>query len=274
MPSPDASRAPDSKSCRSRPRPGRRGFLRRTGLAFGSLGSLSSLAGCFDSRAPSDAAAVEAVEASLDALDDVDGYTVDIGGRVEGRARGETVTASLDGEQRVDETERRAHALVEADDDREELYVEDATVYEQCGFSHYSNVDDAWYPAETDADWREATLLGSQAELLDISEVYDRGTETRTEGEARVVEFAPAPDEYHEYQRRVGVDDEDIQSPDSVTLTQWLVDDRPVRMRSEVERGSLFGPTVEEEITHDVTYGPVSIELPEIVEDEEGCPEP
>lgn len=271
MPSADTSTAEPTDA--EPPRPGRRRFLGRTGLAFASLATASGLAGCFDRREPNDPEAVEAVEASLDALEGVEGYTVDIGGSVEGRARGETVTASLDGEQRVDETARRAHAFVEADDEREELYFDDGTVYEQCPFSRYVNVDDAWYPAETGVDWRDATLLAAQEVLLDISKVYDRGTETRPEGRARVVEFAPDADEYHRYQRRVGLDDENIQTPDSVTLTQWLVDDRPVGVRSEVERGSLFGPSVEEDIRYDVTYESVSIELPTLVEDEDACPE-
>lgn len=248
-------------------RTSRRRFLVALGAAA------SGLAGCLESREPSDPEAVEAVEASLRALEDVDGYTSEVGGGFEAAVDGDRITASVDGEHRVDERSRTAHVRVEADDDREEVYVDDATVYEQCDFSHYVNVEDAWYPSETDVDWDDATLLGGQEFLLDISEVYDRGTEQRSGREARVVEFAPDPDEYHEYQRRTTVADADVSSPNSVTVTQWLVDDRPIRIRSEVERSS-SGGTIEEDVHYDVTYGAVSIELPPIVDDEDACPRP
>ncbi|WP_132056825.1 hypothetical protein [Halorussus amylolyticus] len=251
----------------------RRRFLEKTGVAVSSLATASSLAGCLDRREPSDSSAIEAIEATFDALDDIEGYAVEIGGSVEARASGETSTTVLDGEQRIDETARRSHAFVETTTNRDEQYLDDETLYERCDSSRYTNVDEVWYPTETKVDWAKATLLGSQQSLLEISEVYDRGTEDRFGGEARVVEFAVNPEKYDRYQRRLGGADENTPTPDTVSLTQWLVEDRPVRVRTEVERGSSFGPTVEEDIRYDVTYEPVSIELPDIVEDEDACPE-
>lgn len=227
MPSSELSTPPADGDGR---RTSRRLFLGATGLAVGT--ALSGLAGCLDGREPSDPEAVGAVEASLDALGTVEGYTGAVGGSV--------------------------------DDD---------TVYERCPFSHYVSIEEAWYPAETGVNWSDATLLGGQSVLPEFSEVRDRGTEALDGREARVIEFAPDTEEFDRYQRRTSVTDANAASPSDVTVTQWLVDDLPTRIQSAAERSSA-GTTIHEDVRYDLTYGPVSIELPPIVDDRDACPEP
>ncbi|WP_254766406.1 hypothetical protein [Salinilacihabitans rarus] len=265
MPSPDPT--DDDSSTR-------RTLLR--GAAAAAIGF--PVAGCLDRREPSDPGAVEAVERSVEALDGVDGYESELSGRLAATHRDEDVRATLSGYRRVNERERLARARVDADGDVDEWYDRDAdewyldgdTLYRRCSSSWLVNVEDAWYPEQA-VDWEEATLAGSQRSLLDISAVYDRGTDALDGRELRVIEFAPDADAYADLERNGGV--EDATEPSSVTLTQWLDEDgRPRRIESDVERSSRFGPTIRQEQREDVAYGAVDVEVPPLVDDEDECP--
>jgi hypothetical protein len=147
---------------------------------------------------PSDQRALDALNRSQSALDDLESYRFSTEATVSVAADGESRTVAVDGDGAVNLTTRRMRSTFEFDDTGSSLrpgerttYVVGDTVYAACG-----GPTGGWERRNVTADdWADATPLGRQLALLESTNVYWRGTETVNGTEAGVVVGYPSKEE-------------------------------------------------------------------------------
>lgn len=226
----------------------------------------------------SDQAAVERLDTASDAIQSQPGYTISIDGFAEAK-RGER-EASLDyrGSGAVNLTSRRAQLQTEGDGEADAVYLDGYRVYRPC-WPFQSGNDATWYATELDRNrpWSSYAPVGSFEPLLEISRVFDRGTD-RVDGlTTDVVTIRPNPRDFQSMQRRLPeqLSDREGQLIKNITVTVWISKstDRPVQVR--VDRRSqqgLFGAGLRQTVTYSITYEPTTVELPNrTVESEDAC---
>lgn len=203
------------------------------------------------SRAPSDQRAVDAVDRSRAAMQDVTSYRTEVDGHVEATGDGEQVTVDMTGDVVVDVSARQMNATGEVEDashgggpafdSTQSTYVDGYTASVEC-----PRVGWARQNLSADNPWTTYTPAGQQLALLNRTNVYWRGTETVDGVETAVVVAYPTEEELESVpgiEGRGAADFEDA-NLENATVTVWLDTrtDRPVKAQREI-RASRGGST-------------------------------
>lgn len=227
------------------------------------------------SRPPSDERALDAVDRSLAATDDVTSYRFAIDGRVEATSDGDTRVVDLSGDGVANVTRQRLNATTRTRGATRSSYVDGYTAYTECARIGWAREN-----LTRSTPWGDYTPLGQQLALLNRSTVYWRGTRTVDGTEAAVVAAWPTRQELRSVAdaRGTGGPDLDGGSVENVTVTASIGTEtgRLLRTRTEI-RVARRGATATATLTLRFTdYDePVEVERPSFDEDalwETGCP--
>lgn len=209
----------------------------RPPLAVLLLVGLLLTSGCLgfteDPRPPSDQQALDTLDRSRTALDDVTAYRAVVNGMTEATSGDEQVTVPVSGESVVDVSNRTISGSIHVRDRDRRFYVTDWTAYSECPLSGWGRQG---LPA---ADrWIDLTPAGEDLALLNRTAVYWQGTEQLDGTETAVIRAHPDEEEFEAGPNVVGIRPTD---PDEVTIvnttvTVWISTEtwRPVRSQREM----------------------------------------
>ena len=256
----------------------------RSALAALAVAGLLLTGGCLDpfgpTRPPSDERALNAVDRSRDALDDVSSYRTTVDGRLTATAGDDNDTADVAGSVAVDVSARRMNATSRVrgrltGSTVRRTFVTGDTVYTECSRMGWSRRNRS---AET--PWVSYTPAGQQLALLERSNVYWRGVERVGDTEAAVVVAHPTAREFESVPggRRTATAVFGGATVDNATVTVWLDTDswRPVKAERTVTvsgRGTMAAASVTFRFTD--YDDPVAVTRPSFDEDavwQLGCP--
>jgi len=193
-------------------------------------------------RPPSDDRAEATVADARAAVTDVTAYRTRIDGQVVAQDGDDRLSASFDGNIRVNASQRRLNATVRASDGGQgaglssgtrRAYVDNYTAYSECRVGwERRNLSEG-------RPWIDYTPAGQQLLLLNNTDVYWRGTETVDGTEAALVVAYPTEEELQVTSEVTGTEQTDFEdaSLENATVRLWVdtSTDRPVRAQREIE---------------------------------------
>ncbi len=204
----------------------------RPPIAVLLLAGLLLTSGCLgytdDTRPPSDEEALDAVERSRSALDDVTAYRAVINGTTSATSDDQQVTVPVRGDTVVNVSNRKISGSMHVRDETRRFYVTDWTAYSECRLTGWGRQG---LPAA--GRWIDLTPAGEQLALLNRTAVYWEGTAKLDGTETAVIRAHPDESEFVAGPNVVGIRPTD---PDAVnivntTVTVWISTEtwRPVR---------------------------------------------
>lgn len=217
----------------------------RPPLAALALATLLVTSGCLGvlgpSRPPADERAVDALDRSRTALEDVTSYRVAVDGRLRADADDERLRIRISGTAPVNVTSRRMNATLTLEEHggtvplssggTRSTHVDGYTAYSECARMGWGRQN-----LSRDVPWRTYAPIGQQLALLDRTPVYWRGTETTNGTEAAVVVAHPTVGELRSVPSVRGTDATDFEAANvqNVTVRVWI--DRETHLPIRAER--------------------------------------
>lgn len=216
----------------------------RPPLAVLLLVSLLVTSGCLgfvdESRSPSDQQALDALNRSRTALDDVTSYRARSAGTAEGTSDDQQVRVAVSGEALVNVTARKIHATYRVDDrprptgkQTRQMYVTGYTAYTECRLAGWGRQN-----LSESRPWFEFTPIGEQLAVLDRAPVYWRGTEPLNGTETAVIVAHPTEQELQAAPNLLtvrAINPEEARF-ENATLTVWIDTEtwRPLQVSREI----------------------------------------
>lgn len=218
----------------------------RPPLAVLLLVGLFVTSGCLgfigESRPPSDQQALDALDRSRAALDNVTSYRARTAGTAEGSLDNREVTASLRGEATINVTARKLGGTADVRDRTRQVYVTGYTAYKECRLAGWGRRN-----LSESRPWFEFTPIGEELAVLDRTPVYWRGTERLNGTETAVIVAHPNEEELQAAPNLLALrvlNPEDVRI-DNTTLTLWISTEtwRPMQAHREI-RARQNGATI------------------------------
>ncbi len=248
--------------------------------AVPAVALLVVLAGCSvlpGSQPPSDERALDALNRTTAAVEEVPTYRFAIDARVAASDGDRSRTVHVAGEGTVDRPARRMVSNATAEGETRAQYVDGRTTYTEC-----PDPWDGWgvENASGSAEWFEATPLGRQLALLEATDVYWGGNETLDGDRTWRIVAHPSKRALDELSTtgRTGVGDLARANVQNATLELWVDAETGLPVKSEfvVELSTRGASATAELTTRFHRYDePATVSLPRSTRTDQyelGCP--